>query len=219
MYPHDVGALGMPIYSCEYPLFSTHGAHIGITLRREALRLRSDYARRQVLTLELSHVAVSAIERDSCAVERGNPVKPHTATAVLLTLLAMVSPVLADEQLLLIVSAASKIKQLGSPELRKVFLRLTVTHNGERLRPALNEADARVKAVFLRNVVSMSAITVYRRLLRLALQQGQTQPVAYEDTASLIKDIPTDPIAVSYAGAKAVEHNVDVKVIRILWQD
>jgi hypothetical protein len=152
-------------------------------------------------------------------VERGNPVKPHTATAVLLTILAMVSPVLADERLVLIVSAASKIKQLGSPELRKVFLGLTVTHNGERLRPVLNEADARVKAVFLQNVVSMSDITGYRRLLRLALQKGQTQPVAYEDIAPLIKAIPTDPIVVSYAGAKAVEHNVDVKIIRVLWQD
>ena len=171
-----------------------------------------------MLTLELSHVAVTAIERDSCAVKRGNPAKSHAATAVLLTLLAMVTPVLADKQLVLILSAASKLEQLDSPEVRKVFLGLTVTHNGERPRPVLNEADARVKAVFLRRVVSMSDITGSRQLLRLALQQGQTQPVAYKDIASLNKNVPTGPVAVSYAWAKDVEHNVDVKILRVLWQ-
>ena len=94
-----------------------------------------------------------------------------------------------------------------------------MTNNGERLRPVLNEADARGKAVFLRKVVSVSDITGSRQLLRLALQQGQTQPVAYKDIASLNKNTPTDPIAVSYAWAKDVEHNVDVKIIGVLWQD
>jgi hypothetical protein len=64
----------------------------------------------------------------------------------------------------------------------------------------------------------MSDITGSRQLLRLALQQGQTQPVAYKDIASLNKNVPTGPVAVSYAWAKDVEHNVDVKILRVLWQ-
>jgi hypothetical protein len=54
----------------------------------------------------------------------------------------------------------------------------------------------------------MSDITYDRRLLRLAIQQGQTQPVAYKDIVSLIKPVATDPIAVSSAWGKDVEHNV-----------
>jgi hypothetical protein len=146
-------------------------------------------------------------------------VKKHTATAVLLTLLAVALPAWADDQLVLIVSADSKIEQLDSLEVRKLFLGLTVTHNGERLRPVLNEADARVKEVFLQNVVSMSDITYDRRLLRLALQQGRTQPNTYKDTALLLKAVATDPIAVSYAWAKDVAHDRDVKIIRVLWHD
>jgi hypothetical protein len=152
-------------------------------------------------------------------VERGNSVKKHTATAVLLTLLAVASPAWADDQLVLIVSADSKIEQLDSLEVRKLFLGLTVTHNGERLRPILNEADARVKEVFLQNDVSMSDITYDRRLLRLALQQGRTQPTTYKDTALLLKAVATDPIAVSYAWAKDVAHDPGVKIIRVLWHD
>ena len=89
----------------------------------------------------------------------------------------------------------------------------------ERLRPVLNETVARVKGIFLHNVVSMSDITYDRRLLRLAIQQGQTQPVAYKDLVSLIKLVATDPISVSYAWVKDVEHNVDVKIIPVLWHD
>src|SRR5450755_2954608 len=87
----------------------------------------------------------------------------------------------------------------GSTRLFMVFLGHTVTHNRERLPPVLNETDARVKGVFLQNAVSMSDITYDRRLLRLAIQQGQTQPVAYKDIVSLIKPVATDPIAVSSA--------------------
>ena len=221
MHPHNVGALGKPnLFLGMHCVQHSCRSHPNCAAPRVSGLALEVCATIGVYTRTISRrFTVSAIERDSCAVERGNPVNPYTATAVPLTLLAMVSPVLADEQLVLIVSAASKIEQLDSPVFRKVFLGLTVTHNGERLRPVLNEADARVKVVFLQNVVSMSDITGYRRLLRLALQQCQTQPVAYEDIASLIKDVPTDPIAVSYAWTKDVEHNVDVKIIGVLWQD
>jgi hypothetical protein len=146
-------------------------------------------------------------------------VNRHTAMAVLLILLSVAFPAWADEQLVLIVSADSKVEQLDSLEVRKLFLGLTVTHNDERLRPLLNETDPRIKEVFLQNVVSMSDITYDRRLLRLALQQGRTQPATYKDSSLLIKAVAADPIAVSYAWAKDVAHNPNVRIIRILWHD
>jgi hypothetical protein len=45
-------------------LFDDHSSDIDVTLRRQALGLRWDYARRQALTCELSH-AVSVSERAS----------------------------------------------------------------------------------------------------------------------------------------------------------
>jgi hypothetical protein len=151
--------------------------------------------------------------------ERGNSVSKFTATAVLLTLLAAATPAFAGEQLVLVVSADSKVEQLDSLELRKLFLGLTVTHNGGRLRPVLNETDARVKDIFLQNIVSMSDITYDRRLLRLALIQGQTQPAVYKDIAQLIEAVAADPSAVSYAWAKDVEHDARIRILRVLWYD
>jgi hypothetical protein len=152
-------------------------------------------------------------------VERGTSVSKLTATAVLLALLAAATPALAGEQLVLIVSADSKVEQLDSLELRKLFLGLTVTHNGNRLHPVLNETDARVQEIFLQNIVSMSDITYDRRLLRLALIQGQTQPTVYKDIALLIAALAADPSAVSYAWAKDVARDGRIRILRVLWYD
>ncbi len=141
------------------------------------------------------------------------------ATAVLLALLMAGAPALADEQLVLIVSADSRIAQLDSVEVRKLFLGLTVTQNGTRLRPVLNEADARVKEIFLQNIVSMSDITYDRSLLRLTLIQGQRQPTAYQDVALLLQAVAADPSAVSYAWAKDAAHDPRIRILRVLWYD
>jgi hypothetical protein len=152
-------------------------------------------------------------------VERGNSVTKIAATAVLLTLLTATRPAWAADQLVLIVSADSKVEQLDSLEVRKLFLGLTVTYNGERLRPVLDEADVRVKEIFLQNIVSMSDTTYDRSLLRLALIQGQIKPIAYKDIALLLKAVEADPTAVSYAWAKDVAHESRIKVLRVLWYD
>jgi hypothetical protein len=152
-------------------------------------------------------------------VECGNSVSKFTATAVLLTLLTAATPASAGEQLVLIVSAASRIEQLDSLEVRKLFLGLTVTHNGNRLRPVLNESDDRVKQIFLQNIVSMSDITYDRRLLRLSLIQGQTQPTAYKNITQLINSVAADPSAVSYAWAEDVAHETRIRILRVLWYD
>ena len=151
--------------------------------------------------------------------ERGNSVTKIAATAVFLALLPAVQPAWAAEQLVLIVSRDSKVEQLDSLELRKLFLGLTVTYDGDRLRPVLDEADSRVKEIFLQNIVSMSDTTYDRSVLRLTLIQGQIKPIAYKDIALLIKAVEADPTAVSYAWAKDVAHDPRIKILRVLWYD
>jgi hypothetical protein len=152
-------------------------------------------------------------------VERGNSVSKIAAAAVLATLLAASGTVSAADQLVLIVSADSKVEQLDSLEVRKLFLGLTVIHNGDRLRPVLDEADPRVKEIFLQNIVSMSDSTYDRSVLRLALIQGQIKPIAYKDIDLLIKAVIADPTAVSYTWAKDVAHDSRIKILRVLWYD
>ena len=128
-------------------------------------------------------------------------------------------PVSADETLVLIVSTDSKVEQLDSLEVRKLFLGMTVTHNGDRLRPLLNEAEPRLKEVFLQNIVSMTDMTYDRRTLRLALQGGRSLPVVYSDKVMLINSVAADPTAVSFTWAKDVQHDNRIRILRVLWHD
>ena len=147
-----------------------------------------------------------------------DPVK-GLAAAFLALLLGAASPVLAAQRLVLIVSAGSSIDQLDSPLVRRLFLGLTVTQHGIRLRPLLNESDAQINELFLQNVVSMEDSTYDRYVLRLSLKQGRTQPMVYKSEADLIAAVAADPSAVGYAWGKDVDHDPRVRVLRVVWHD
>src|SRR5882672_6710203 len=153
--------------------------------------------------------------------ECGRSVKKIAATWLLAALLgaAVIVPAFADETLVLIVSADSKVEQLDSLEVRKLFLGMTVIHNGDRLRPLLNEAEPRLKDVFLQNIVSMTDMTYDRRILRLALQGGRSLPAVYADKVMLINTVAADPTSVSFAWARDVQHDKRIKILRVLWHD
>jgi hypothetical protein len=148
-----------------------------------------------------------------------NSVKHIAATALLVLLLGAAPRASAAAELVLIVSARSGIEQLDSPLVRKLFLGLTVTQNGSRLRPLLNEADAQIKELFLQNIVSMSDSTYDRYVLRLSLLQGRTQPMVYKSEHELIDAVAADPTAVGYAWANDVAHDARVRVLRVVWHD
>jgi len=79
-------------------------------------------------------------------------------------------PAFADE----LWCSCQRRQQSGTARLPRsqesCFSAMTVIHNGDRLRPLLNEAEPRLKDVFLQNIVSMTDMTYDRRILRLALQ-------------------------------------------------
>jgi hypothetical protein len=148
-----------------------------------------------------------------------DPVKGLPAATFLALLLGAASPVLAAQKLVLIVSAGSSIDQLDSTLVRRLFLGLTVTQGGIRLRPLLNESDAQINELFLQNIVSMADSTYDRYVLRLSLKQGRTQPVVYKSESELIAAVAADPSAVGYVWGKDIDHDPRVRVLRIVWHD
>jgi hypothetical protein len=148
-----------------------------------------------------------------------DPVKRVAARVFLVLLLAAAPPGYAAEELVLIANARSNIDQLDSPLVRRLFLGLTVIQHGNRLRPALNEADPQLKVLFLQNIVSMSESTYDRYVLRLTLLQGRSHPTVYKTNAELINAVASDPTVVGYAWARDVAHEPRVKILRIVWHD
>jgi hypothetical protein len=148
-----------------------------------------------------------------------NPVKRFAAMIFVVLLLGASTPVSAAEELVLIVSTRSDVHQLDSPLVRRLFLGLTVTQHGNRLRPVLNEADPEIKELFLQNIVSMSDSTYDRYVLRLSLLQGRTQPSVYRNNAELINAVAADSTVVGYVWARDVAHDPRVKILRVVWHD
>lgn len=141
------------------------------------------------------------------------------AAIFLLLVVGLASPAFAGEELVLIVSANSNIDDLDSSSVRKLFLGLTVTRGGYRLRPVLNQTDPQINELFLQNIVSMSDSTYDRYVLRLALLQGATQPIVYRNTARLIDAVAGDPLVVGYVWARDAEHDPRLRILRVVWHD
>jgi hypothetical protein len=137
----------------------------------------------------------------------------------LLVLTGAASSAPPTEKLVLIVSADSKVEQLDSLEVRKLFLGMTVEHNGSRLRALLNESDPMIKEVFLQNVVAMTDTTYDRRLLQLALQRGALLPSVYTNNSQLLAAVAGDSAAVSFAWYREVAQDKKIKILRVLWHD
>lgn len=146
-------------------------------------------------------------------------IKGLNKLTLFLVMLLAVSSVHANERLVLIASAESNIDQLDSLEVRKLFLGLTVAHNGNRLRPLLNESDEQIRNVFLQNVVSMTDSVYDRRVLRLAMAAEANLPARYSSKAELLNAVASNRSAVSYAWARDVEHDKRFKILRTLWHD
>ena len=124
----------------------------------------------------------------------------------------------AEDRLVLIVNAESRINALTSIDIHKLFLGLTVVVNDQRLHAFRNDSDELMNRVFFQNIVSMSESVYDRRMLALTLQQGRAAPPVLHNTRDVLDALSEDPNAVSFAWAADVERDPRVKVLRVLWR-
>ena len=144
--------------------------------------------------------------------------KVSAIALVILTLLAASPHVRADHSMVLIANADSPIEAISPIDLRKLYLGFVVLSNtGTQVRPLSNESDARLKEVFLQDVMGMSARSYDRRLLTLTLQSGRPRPEVIEDLNLLLQRIDNDLQAVAFVWEEDVENMDNVKVLRVLW--
>lgn len=154
--------------------------------------------------------------------ERGAPVTMlrllrALARVGLFLALSLAVPAVAEDRLVLVVSADSRITSLSSVDVHKLFLGLTVVVEGQRLHPLRNDSDELMRRIFFQNIVSMSESVYDRRMLALTLQQGRAAPPVLHTTKEVLDALAADPDAVSFAWAADAERDPRVKVLRVLW--
>jgi hypothetical protein len=147
-------------------------------------------------------------------VVRSGPVKSIVSILLVLLLGVAMPAYSGEDDLALIVSAHSEVDTLDPLLARRLFLGLTVTRNGVRLRPVLNESDPRIKALFFKDIVAMSDHTYDRYVLRLALLQGRTEPAVFASRLALLNAVASDPTVVGYMWAKDAARDPRVRILR-----
>jgi len=151
--------------------------------------------------------------------ERRISVSKSVALFVLAAVLFVVpSSARADHALVLIASSDSPLETLSSLELRKLYLGFVVNSEaGRQIRPITNNSNARIKEIFLQDVVGMSARSYDRRLLTLTLQTGRHRPEVYADLGDLLNRIASDSLSISFVWKEDAEDRNDIKILRVLW--
>jgi hypothetical protein len=141
------------------------------------------------------------------------------ALQLLLLLLLSAQACAGPHTLVLVVRADSKVTDLDSLTVRKLFLGLPVLVEGSPLRPIRNRTDADLDPVFLQQIVAMSQSAYDRQILIGVNRQGWLRPVEVTSTARMLEMLYADPNAITFIWLSDVQRDSRLRVIRQLWSD
>jgi hypothetical protein len=143
----------------------------------------------------------------------------HRFLAIVLILCLAVPARPASQEVVLVVPANSPVRELDSVSVRKLFLGRPVLVNGSQLYPLRNRSDALLDEIFFQHIVAMSDSNYDRQILIGVNRQLALRPVELHRTAEVVAALRADPNAVSFMWQRDVEHNPELRVIRVLWSD
>jgi len=138
-------------------------------------------------------------------------------TLTALTLVAQAS--LAEVAVVLVTYKDSPIQSISSLDIRKVYLGISVTVDGNTIRALRRRDDERLNRIFLQSVIAMSERSYERRLLSLMLKFGTPRPAEVDDSDELLESLATIPSSIAYMWKSDAEADSRVRIIGVLWQE
>ena len=142
--------------------------------------------------------------------------------AVLILAVAMaVAPGVANAEpaVVLVTARDSRIESISMLDIRKAFLGIAVTVDGESLNAVRRNEDRQLDDIFLQSVVAMSRKSYERRLLSLALKFGTPRPLIADDAADQARILNERSPAISYMWRSEAEADSSVRILKVLWQE
>lgn len=137
-----------------------------------------------------------------------------------LTALAFVAQTsLADVAVVLVTYKDSPIQGISSLDIRKAYLGMSVTVDGNTIRVLRRRDDERLNQIFLQSVIAMSERSYERRLLSLMLKFGAPRPPEVDDIDELLELVVSIPSSIAYMWKSEAETDSRVRIIGVLWQE
>jgi hypothetical protein len=136
---------------------------------------------------------------------------------VVLTCVSLTSR--ADVAVVLVTDKDSPIQLISSLDIRKAYLGILVTVDGNTVRALRRRDDERLNQIFLQSVIAMSERSYERRLLSLMLKFGTPRPDVVGDSDELLESLARFPSSIAYMWKRDAEKDPRVRIIGVLWQE
>ena len=125
----------------------------------------------------------------------------------------------ADSAVVLVTAKDSPIESISSLDIRKVYLGISVTLDGNAVRALRRRDDERLNQIFLQSVMAMTHRSYERRLLSLVLKFGTPRPPEVDSHEELLELLARNPSSITYMWKREAESDSRVRIIRVLWQE
>lgn len=116
----------------------------------------------------------------------------------------------------LVAPVSSPVATLPPADVRKAYLGVPVTINGETLLPLRNTSDPVLEEAFLQKVLFMSR-DAYERLLLTRVMRGGVRPGSYDSETQLLNALTANRATITYMWENK-SGKTGIKVVTKLWQ-
>ena len=123
----------------------------------------------------------------------------------------------AEPTLVLVANPRVTFKTLSIGEVRRLFLGIPVTKDGERLIPLRNYSSPLLKQVFLQKIIFMSERNYERQLMHRTFRFGNSRSKFLNDTDSVVQALEKTVNGVSYMWSSDAAKIGHFQIIGVAW--
>jgi len=144
-----------------------------------------------------------------------------SASAILaLVVIGCLLPQLADAErrVVLITGESCPVQEISTLDIRKAYLSVVVSVDGNTIRPFRLSGDEMLSQIFYQSIVAMSKKSYERRSLSMTLKFGTPRPAVFEDVDSAADAVRRLRCSVLYLWKEDADSLEGVRIIKLLWQ-
>ena len=149
--------------------------------------------------------------------ERRVAVIRHSAIAVFIALLLLPIMATADRTVVLVTGESCPVEKLDVLDVRKVYLGIAVTLDGNHIRPLRFTGDEQLNRIFFQSIVAMSRKSYEKRALSLALRSGTPRPAEIDDLDVALGIVRRVECSIVYAWSDELAGRDGIKILQPLW--
>lgn len=150
--------------------------------------------------------------------ERRVAVIRHSAIAVFIALLLLPIMATADRTVVLVTGESCPVEKLDVLDVRKVYLGIAVTLDGNHIRPLRFTGDEQLNRIFFQSIVAMSRKSYEKRALSLALRSGTPRPAEIDDLDVALGIVRRVECSIVYAWSDELTGREGIKILQPLWR-